>query len=92
MQYGGVAMRSLVFLLAGLLATAAWIHGEIKTPKNPPIEITSTGQTTYENGLVTARDNVAITSETRTFTPITHRTIRPRTTWNRGVTSEFIAM
>ena len=54
------AMRSLVFLLAGLLATAGWMHGEIKAPENAPIEITSTGQTTYENGLATARDNVAI--------------------------------
>ena len=54
------AMRSLVLLLAGLLATAGWIHGEFKTPENAPIEITSTGQTTYENGLATARDNVVI--------------------------------
>ena len=54
------AMRTLVFLLAGLLATAGGMHGEIKTPDNGPIEITSTGQTTYENGLATARDNVAI--------------------------------
>src|ERR1700755_3219332 len=54
------AMRSRVFLLAGRLATAGWIHGEIKTPENGPIEITSTGETTYENGLATARDNVAI--------------------------------
>src|SRR4029077_5439352 len=54
------AMRSLVFLMAGLLATAGWMHGEIKAPENAPIEITSTGQTTYENGLATARDNVAI--------------------------------
>src|SRR5438067_11692026 len=53
-------MRSLVFLLAGLFASAGLIHGEIKTPENAPIEITSTGQTTYENGLATARDNVAI--------------------------------
>ena len=36
------------------------IQGEIKTPENAPIEITSTGETTYENGLATARDNVAI--------------------------------
>src|SRR5215831_16168623 len=54
------AMRSVVFLLAGLLATAGLLHGEIKTPENAPIEITSTGQTTYENVLATARDNVAI--------------------------------
>jgi LPS-assembly protein len=32
----------------------------IDTPKDQPVEITSTGQTTYENGLATARDNVAI--------------------------------
>src|SRR4029078_5016873 len=55
-----LAMRSLVFLLAGLLATAGLMHGEIKTPDQGPIEITSTGQTTYENGLATARDNVVI--------------------------------
>ena len=54
------AMRSLVLLLAGLFATAGLARGEIKTPENAPIEITSTGQTTYENGLATARDNVAI--------------------------------
>src|SRR6266576_3559717 len=54
------AMRSLVFLLAGLFASTAMIYGEFKTPENAPIEITSTGQTTYENGLATARDNVAI--------------------------------
>jgi LPS-assembly protein len=54
------AMRSLVLLLAGLFASADLIHGEIKTPENAPIEITSTGETTYENGLATARDNVAI--------------------------------
>ena len=36
------------------------MRGEIKTPQNVPIEITSTGETTYENGLATARDNVAI--------------------------------
>ena len=54
------AMRSLVFLLAGLFVSAGLIYGEIKTPENGPIEITSTGQTTYENGLATAHDNVAI--------------------------------
>jgi LPS-assembly protein len=54
------AMRSLVLLLAGLVASADLIHGELKTPENAPIEITSTGETTYENGLATARDNVAI--------------------------------
>jgi LPS-assembly protein len=54
------AMRTLVLLVATLFASAGLIRGEIKTPQNVPIEITSTGETTYENGLATARDNVAI--------------------------------
>src|SRR5215813_1576179 len=54
------AMRTLVLLIATLLANAGLILGEIKTPENAPIEITSTGETTYEKGLATARDNVAI--------------------------------
>src|SRR5207245_6133199 len=45
---------------AAVLAGAGLVSGEIKTPQNVPIEITSTGETTYENGLATARDNVAI--------------------------------
>ena len=53
-------MRTLVLLLAAILASAGLVSGEIKTPQNVPIEITSTGETTYENGLATARDNVAI--------------------------------
>src|SRR6266403_1765106 len=54
------AMRMLVLLLAALIVSAGLTRGEIKTPENAPIEITSTGQTTYENSLATARDNVAI--------------------------------
>ncbi len=54
------AMRTLVLLIATFLPSAGLIRGEIKTPENAPIEITSTGETTYENGLATARDNVAI--------------------------------
>src|SRR5204863_1862243 len=53
-------MRTLVLLIATFLASASLIKGTIKTPENAPIEITSTGETTYENGLATARDNVAI--------------------------------
>jgi LPS-assembly protein len=53
-------MRKPFLLLAALLASAGFVTGEIKTPENAPIEITSTGATTYENGLATARDNVAI--------------------------------
>src|SRR5437773_12132612 len=54
------AMRTLVLLIATFLASASLIRGEISTPQNVPMEITSTGETTYENGLATARDNVAI--------------------------------
>ena len=54
------AMRKPLLLLVTLLAGASLIKGEIKTPEDTPIEITSTGETTYENGLATARDNVAI--------------------------------
>jgi LPS-assembly protein len=54
------AMRTLVLLIATFLPSAGLILGEIKTPENAPIEITSTGETTYENGLATARDNVVI--------------------------------
>src|SRR5881409_4378692 len=53
-------MRTLVLLVAALFASAGLIRGEIKTPQNVPIEITSTGETTYEHGLETAHDNVAI--------------------------------
>src|SRR4030095_10737135 len=56
----GSAMRKPALLLVTLLAAAGLGRGEIKTPQNAPIEITSTGETTYENGLATARDNVAI--------------------------------
>src|SRR5205814_8623325 len=54
------AMRTQILLIATLLASAGLMRGAIKTPENAPIEITSTGETTYENGLATARDNVAI--------------------------------
>src|SRR4030095_2367902 len=53
-------MRTLVLLIATLLASASLIRGEIEIPEKAPIEITSTGETTYENGLAKARDNVAI--------------------------------
>jgi LPS-assembly protein len=54
------AMRKPILLLSALLASTGFLRGEVKTRENAPIEITSTGQTTYENGLATARDNVAI--------------------------------
>src|SRR6266478_7623737 len=54
------AMRKPVRLFFMLLLIAGFARGAIKTPENAPIEITSTGETSYENGLATARDNVAI--------------------------------
>jgi len=54
-------MRTLVrglffiFLAAGFAGAA-----NNTTSQHEPVEITSTGETTYENGVATARDNVAI--------------------------------
>lgn len=53
-------MPKPVPLLAALLLTTGFVSAAIETPKNQPVEITSSGQTNYENGLATARDNVAI--------------------------------
>jgi LPS-assembly protein len=53
-------MRKPVLLFAALLLRAGLASAAVETPKNQPVEITSTGQTNYENGLATARDNVAI--------------------------------
>ena len=43
-----------------LLFLAVRFASAVDTPKNQPVEITSSGQTTYENGIATAHDNVAI--------------------------------
>ncbi len=54
-------MRRPVSLLLGLVFfSAALARGAVETPHNQPVEITSTGQTNYENGLATATENVAI--------------------------------
>src|SRR5438270_4547397 len=53
-------MLKPVLLFAGLFLIAGFAGGAIETPKNQPVEITSTGGTTYENGLATASENVAI--------------------------------
>ena len=44
-----------IFLVIGLAKAAA-----PTSPDHLPVEITSSGQTNYENGIATARDNVAI--------------------------------
>ncbi len=53
-------MRKPVWLLLALCLRAGFVTGALETPKNQPVEITSTGETNYENGLATATDNVAI--------------------------------
>jgi len=53
-------MLKPVLLFVGLFLIAGLVGAAIETPKNEPVEITSTGGTTYENGLATAHDNVAI--------------------------------
>jgi len=53
-------MRTPVRLFFALILTVGVAEGQIKTPEGAPIEITSTGETNYEAGLATARDNVAI--------------------------------
>lgn len=53
-------MRKPVFLLLCLLAAGRAAAEDLEGPGSLPVEINSTGQTTYENGLATARDNVAI--------------------------------
>src|SRR5437764_2551191 len=58
----GRAMRTRAAILFFVLFVAARSGTaiDIETPKNQPIEITSTGETRYENGVAIARDNVAI--------------------------------
>lgn len=55
------AMRPRAAILFFLLFTLGSAHAvEFETPKNQPIEITSTGETRYEDGIAIAHDNVAI--------------------------------
>lgn len=53
-------MRKLVLLLTFLLAAGAATGQDLEGPGSLPVEINSTGETTYENGIATAHDNVAI--------------------------------
>jgi len=54
-------MRRLAFLIFALHALSALAQTAQDTGlKDQPIEITATGGTTYDNGIATARDNVAI--------------------------------
>src|SRR3954471_20727461 len=58
--FSATAMPKLLLLLAILLLASEGLKAAVEPPRNQPVEITSTGETTYESGLATARDNVAI--------------------------------
>jgi LPS-assembly protein len=53
-------MRTPVWLIVISLFGVDMADAAIKTPENEPVEITSSGETTYQNGMATAKDNVAI--------------------------------
>lgn len=53
-------MVRLFWVFALLSMAMNFVNAAIETPKNQPIEITSSGETTYENGVANAHDNVAI--------------------------------
>src|SRR3954470_22955860 len=53
-------MAKPFWAILGLLVATHFAPAAIDTPKNQPVEITSTGQTNYEGGLATAHENVAI--------------------------------
>ena len=53
-------MRKPLWFVVTLFCAAGVARPAIDTPRDQPVEITSTGETNYENGLATARDNVAI--------------------------------
>ena len=54
------AMRKPLWFVVTFFCAAGVARPAINTPRDQPVEITSTGETNYENGLATARDNVAI--------------------------------
>ena len=54
-------MRAQVAIFFSLLFAVARTYClDLETPKNQPVEITSTGETRYEDGVAIAHDNVAI--------------------------------
>src|SRR5213596_672781 len=53
-------MRTLVWGFFFMFWAAGLAGAATSSPDHQPVEITSSGETTYENGVATARDNVAI--------------------------------
>src|SRR5213079_3515957 len=54
------AMRTLVWGVFFMFLATGMTGAATNVSDHEPVEITSTGETTYENGIATARDNVAI--------------------------------
>src|SRR5437764_3100098 len=54
------AMRTLVWGIFFMFLATGVAGAANNTSDHEPVEITSSGETTYENGVATARDNVAI--------------------------------
>jgi lipopolysaccharide assembly outer membrane protein LptD (OstA) len=74
-------MRRLVLTVLGLFCACASAFGQAGTEKQP-MEITSSGETKYENGIATAHGNVAIHTgdadiyaDSARFNPSTHEVI-----------------
>src|SRR5437764_10080158 len=53
-------MRTQVWVVFFTFLAASGFGAVNSASEHEPVEITSTGETTYENGVATARDNVAI--------------------------------
>src|SRR5881227_2429443 len=53
-------MRTLVWGIFFMVLAAGVAAAANNTSDHEPVEITSSGETTYDNGVATARDNVAI--------------------------------
>src|ERR1700737_1805524 len=53
-------MRTLVRGIFFMVLAAGVANAATNVSDHQPVEITSTGETTYQNGVATARDNVAI--------------------------------
>ncbi len=56
----GLPMRGAFLTVTWFLAMLAGAELHAQGPENAPVEITSSGGTTYDNGIAVARENVAI--------------------------------
>jgi len=78
-------MRTPVLLLLFLLLVGRIGAQELTGPGALPVEITATGETTYENGIATAHDNVAIHfGDTDIYSDFAQYDTQKRTVFLRG--------